>query len=111
MPTISDAAAAAGRPAPRIIAAVPVVVSDDVDAARARANEELKFHETIPSYATVIAREEADRAVDLAAIGPADAVREHLQRYRDAGATDLVLSSLRSDPTDPERLWEVAASL
>jgi hypothetical protein len=34
-----------------------------------------------------------------------------LQRYVDAGATDVVLSSLRSDTTAPERLWEVAASL
>lgn len=111
VPTISDAAAAAGRPAPRIIAAVPVVVSDDADAARAVATEELKFYETIPSYATVIAREKADRAVDLAAIGPADAVRNQLQRYLDAGATDLVLSPMRSNSTDPQRLWEVAASI
>src|SRR4029077_12758237 len=43
VPTISKAAAAAGRPAPQIIAAVPVVVADDADAARALAGEELKF--------------------------------------------------------------------
>jgi F420-dependent oxidoreductase-like protein len=111
VPTIADAASAAGRPAPQIIAAVPVVVSADTDAARNLAVEELAFYETIPSYAKVIAREGADRAADIAAVGPAEAVRTQLQRYRDAGATDLVLSSLRSDSTDPERLWEVAASV
>ncbi|MDT5334906.1 MAG: hypothetical protein QOD90_411 [Mycobacterium sp.] len=111
VPTISDAAAAAGRPAPRILAAVPVVVSDDVESARTLATEELAFYETIPSYATVIAREKADRAVDLAAVGPSDAVRNQLQRYLDAGATDLVLSPMRSNPADPERLWEIAASI
>jgi F420-dependent oxidoreductase-like protein len=111
VPTISAAAAAAGRPAPQVIAAVPVVVSDDADAARTLATEELSFYETIPSYQRVIAREGADRAADIAAVGPADAVRKHLQRYVDAGATDLVLNSLRSDSTDPERLWEVAASI
>jgi F420-dependent oxidoreductase-like protein len=111
VPTISDAAAAAGRPAPRILAAVPVVVSDDVESARTLASEELSFYETIPSYATVIAREKADRAVDLAAVGPADAVRNQLQRYLDAGATDLVLSPMRSNTADPERLWEIAASI
>jgi F420-dependent oxidoreductase-like protein len=110
VPTITEAAAAAGRPAPKIIAAVPVVVSADADAARNLAVEELAFYETIPSYAKVIAREGADRAADIAAVGPPDAVRKQLQRYRDAGATDLVLSSLRSDSADPERLWEVAAS-
>jgi alkanesulfonate monooxygenase SsuD/methylene tetrahydromethanopterin reductase-like flavin-dependent oxidoreductase (luciferase family) len=111
VPTISEAAAAAGRPAPQIIAAVPVVVSSDADAARDLALEELKFYETIPSYAKVIAREGAARAADIAAVGGAEAVRRQLQRYVDAGATDLVLSSLRSDSTDPERLWEVAASI
>jgi hypothetical protein len=34
-PTISNAAADAGRPKPRIIAVVPALVSDDVDAAHA----------------------------------------------------------------------------
>ncbi|MCW2514149.1 MAG: F420-dependent oxidoreductase [Mycobacterium sp.] len=111
VPTITEAATAAGRPAPQIIAAVPVVVSGDADSARALAVEELKFYETIPSYAKVIAREGVDRAADIAAVGSPEAVREHLKRYVDAGATDLVLSGLRSDSTDPERLWEVAASI
>jgi F420-dependent oxidoreductase-like protein len=111
VPTITEAAIDSGRPAPQIIAAVPVVVSDDADAARSLAVEELKFYETIPSYKKVIAREGAERAADIAAVGPAELVVKHLQRYRDAGATDLVLSGLRSDSTDPERLWEVAASI
>ncbi|WP_319449544.1 MULTISPECIES: TIGR03564 family F420-dependent LLM class oxidoreductase [unclassified Mycobacterium] len=111
VPTIAEAAAAAGRPAPQIIAAVPVVVSDDADAARTLATDELAFYETIPSYAKVIAREGADRAADIAAVGSAEAIGKQLQSYRDAGATDLVLSQLRSDPADPARLWEVAASL
>lgn len=111
VPTISGAAAAAGRPAPRIIAAVPVVVSDDEDQARRVANEELAFYESIPSYATVIAREKADKAGDLAAVGPAIKVAAQLRRYLDAGATDLVLAPMRSDAGDPERLWEVAAAL
>ncbi len=111
VPTIGGAAASAGRPAPQVIAAVPVVVSDDVDAARTLATEELAFYERIPSYARVIAREGMGRAADLAAVGSAEAIRQHLQRYRDAGATDLVLTSLRSDTGDPERLWELAASI
>jgi F420-dependent oxidoreductase-like protein len=115
VPTINEAAAAAGRPAPQVIAAVPVVVSSGTDAAtdaaRSLATEELAFYETIPSYAKVIAREGVDRAADIAAVGKPDAIRKQLQRYRDAGATDLVLSSLRSDSGDPELLWEVAASI
>jgi F420-dependent oxidoreductase-like protein len=115
VPTIGEAAAAAGRQAPQVIAAVPVIVTSgavaDIDAARSVAAEELAFYASIPSYARVIEREGVDQPGELAAVGPADAVRKHLQRYLDAGATDLVLSPLRSSSADPELLWEVAASI
>ncbi|MDT5067387.1 MAG: hypothetical protein QOK02_3542 [Mycobacterium sp.] len=115
VPTIGEAAAAAGRQAPQVIAAVPVIVTSgtvaDIDAARSIAAEELAFYAGIPSYARVIEREGVDQPGELAAVGPADAVRKHLQRYLDAGATDLVLSPLRSSSADPELLWEVAASI
>ena len=96
-PTIAKAAADAGRPKPRIIAAVPVLVSDDVDAANAFAAQQLSFYETIPSYQRVIAREGVASAADLAAIGPAESVVRQLKRYLDAGATDVVLSPLDRD--------------
>jgi F420-dependent oxidoreductase-like protein len=111
-PTIAKAAAEAGRPKPRIIAAVPVLVSDDVDAARATAAEKLSFYATIPSYQKVIAREAVDSITDLAAVGPAESVARQLRSYLDAGATDVVLSPV--DPwesTNSEALWAVAASL
>lgn len=111
VPTIGEAAAAAGSPTPQVIAAVPVIVSSDVEAAKSLAAEELAFYANIPSYAKVIAREGVAQAGELAAVGPADAVRTQLQRYRDAGATDLVLSPVRSNSADPELLWEVAASI
>ena len=110
VPTITEAAADAGRPAPRIIAFVPAQVTDDVEAARAAAAEQLAFYATIPSYQKVIAREGITDLTDLTAIGDPDAVRRALQRYRDAGATDIVLSPI--DRTRPdERLWELAGVL
>jgi F420-dependent oxidoreductase-like protein len=111
-PTIAKAATEAGRPRPRIIAAVPALVSDDVDAARALAAQQLSFYETIPSYQKVIAREGVASAADLAAIGPAESVTSQLRRYLDAGATDVVLSPLdRADSGVAEELWAVAAAL
>jgi F420-dependent oxidoreductase-like protein len=109
-PTIAQAAAEAGRPKPRIIAAVPVLVSDDIDGARQQAAEQLALYATIPSYQKVIAREGVESITDLAAVGPADTVVRELKRYLDAGATDVVLSPL--DRTKPsEELWRLAASL
>ncbi|MDH6436787.1 alkanesulfonate monooxygenase SsuD/methylene tetrahydromethanopterin reductase-like flavin-dependent oxidoreductase (luciferase family) [Streptomyces sp. SAI-144] len=50
IPALTAAAAAAGRPAPRIVALVPGVVTDDVDAVRAQATENLAFYKQISSY-------------------------------------------------------------
>ncbi|BBX06004.1 LLM class F420-dependent oxidoreductase [Mycolicibacterium aichiense] len=111
VPTIGKAATDAGRPAPRVIAAVPVLVTDDVSAGRAIAAEELDFYTTIPSYQNVIAREGVDSVAELAAVGPARSVLRQLRAYLDAGATDLVLSPLRSQDAPPQPLWEVAAAL
>lgn len=112
VPEITKAAAEVGRPAPRVIAAVPVLLSDDVEGARADAGQQLSFYEAIPSYRNVIAREGLDNVVDLAAIGPEESVIRQLRRYLDAGATDLVLSPLdRSQSADREALWRLTAAL
>lgn len=111
-PTIAKAAANAGRPKPRIIAAVPVLVSEDGDVARNIATQQLSFYETIPSYQRVIAREGVDSVAELAAVGPAESVARQMKTYLDAGATDVVLSPLdRSPSADTESLWAVAAAL
>ncbi|MFL6081620.1 MAG: LLM class F420-dependent oxidoreductase [Mycobacterium sp.] len=111
-PTIAKAAAEAGRPKPRVIASVPVLVSDDVETARAVAAQQLAFYATIPSYQKVIAREGVDSVADLAVVGSVESVTRQLQSYLDAGATDVVLSALdRTDPTVAEQLWAVAAEL
>ena len=43
-----QSAADAARPKPRIIAQVPALVTDNVDAAKAFAAEQLSFYEAIP---------------------------------------------------------------
>jgi alkanesulfonate monooxygenase SsuD/methylene tetrahydromethanopterin reductase-like flavin-dependent oxidoreductase (luciferase family) len=111
-PTIAKAAADAGRPKPRIIAGVPVLVSDDVDAARTVAAEQLGFYATIPSYQNVLAREGVDNVAEIAAVGPANSVVQQVKRYFDAGATDVVLNPVeRTDLAMAEAIWEVAATL
>jgi hypothetical protein len=85
-PTISNAAADAGRPKPSIIAVVPALVSDDVDAAHAVAAQQLSFYETIPSHQKVIAREGVASAADLAAIGPPHRRWQHTHYLNRAAA-------------------------
>ncbi|CAN5395383.1 LLM class F420-dependent oxidoreductase [soil metagenome] len=111
VPTIAKAAAAAGRPAPRIIAIVPVVVDDDADAARALAAEELAFYATVPSYQAVIEREGVGGVAELAVVGTAETVSRQLLAYRDAGATDIVLTTLRTNQVELDAIWSIAAGL
>jgi alkanesulfonate monooxygenase SsuD/methylene tetrahydromethanopterin reductase-like flavin-dependent oxidoreductase (luciferase family) len=109
---IRPTAAEAGRPTPKVIAAVPVLVTDDAEAGRATAAEVLEFYATIPSYRKVIEREGVDSVADLAAVGDADSVAVQLRRYLAAGADEVVLSPLRGADADQTKLiWEIAASL
>lgn len=91
---------------------MPVLLSEDAEGGRAIAAQQLSVYKAIPSYRNVIAREGLASAIDLAAIGPEDTVLRQLRRYRDAGATDVVISPLdRSATVDREALWRLTAAL
>ncbi|WP_410637460.1 TIGR03564 family F420-dependent LLM class oxidoreductase [Amycolatopsis sp. lyj-346] len=76
----------------RIIAAVPAVVTDDPDAVRALAVEQMAFYGQIPSYRKILDAEGVDHPAELALIGDEKTVARGIQRYYDAGATDVVLT-------------------
>lgn len=109
-PTIARAAADAGRPDPRIIAMVPVAVTQDVDAVRAAVAARMALYDEIPSYQKVLAREGVARAAELAVIGSAETVTQQLKSYVDAGATAVALLPLQAERTDLARVWDVAAA-
>jgi F420-dependent oxidoreductase-like protein len=90
VPDITEAAA--GRPAPQIVAGVPAVVTDDVATARAHAADVLGFYDNIPSYQEVVATEGLSSAADLLLAGDEDTIATGLRRYIDAGATEIMLS-------------------
>lgn len=92
VPAVTAAARAAGRPAPRIVALVYGVVTDDADAVREKATEKLAFYEQFPSYARVVELSGGRRAGDVAVIGDERTVAAEVRRYRDAGATEVVFS-------------------
>jgi F420-dependent oxidoreductase-like protein len=91
-PTITAAAEAAGRPSPRVVVSLPVSVTADVDAAKARINETFSIYPNLPSYRAMLDKEGADTAADIGFIGDEEAVSASIQRLADAGATDLVAS-------------------
>lgn len=97
VPTITAAAARAGRPAPRVAASLPICVTDDPDAARDRAAREFQVYGFLPSYRAMLDREGAQTPGDVAIVGDETAVGAVLQRMTDGGATDFVASIFGSD--------------
>ena len=91
VPRITKAAASAGRPAPRVVAGVPVALcgDDQVDAARERANRILGHAEYSPNYQRLLEHGDATDVGDIAALGSESDVERRLRAFADAGATDL----------------------
>jgi alkanesulfonate monooxygenase SsuD/methylene tetrahydromethanopterin reductase-like flavin-dependent oxidoreductase (luciferase family) len=108
VPRISKAAEEAGRPRPRIVAGIPVVLcqNDEVDAARARANRVLGHAEYSPNYERLLEHGDATDVGDLLAAGDEAAVTNRLRGFRDAGATDL---SFRILPLGPDHEGRIAS--
>ncbi|MEU6561420.1 TIGR03564 family F420-dependent LLM class oxidoreductase [Nocardia nova] len=108
VPAITRAAATA----PRIVAFVPAVVTSDIEATRAKAVDQLAFYEQVPSYRRVIELEGATRAADLAIVGDEETVAAGIERYYDAGATEVVLTTTDlAGESDQRRTWNLLGEL
>ncbi|MGV9676541.1 LLM class F420-dependent oxidoreductase [Nocardia sp. NPDC003482] len=89
-PLLTEAAAEAGRPAPRVVCPLPVCVTDDVDGARQRAAKTFKVYGTLPSYRAMMDREGVEGPADLAIIGSEDQVAARIHEVIASGATEFV---------------------
>jgi len=88
-PKITAAATAAGRPAPRIVAGLPVAVHDDADEARATAAKDFANYGVLPNYRRILDIGGAPGPGDAAIVGDETAVTAQIQSLFDAGVTDL----------------------
>ncbi|HXZ61681.1 MAG TPA: TIGR03564 family F420-dependent LLM class oxidoreductase [Acidimicrobiales bacterium] len=89
-PSITAAAAEAGRPAPRVVVSLPLAVTEDAEKAKARIAEAFAVYPNLPSYRAMLDREGAADATDIAFVGDEEAVAAAIGRLADAGATDFV---------------------
>lgn len=118
-PRINAAAEAAGRDRPRVVAGVPVTLCapTDVDDARAHASEVLGHAHLSPNYVRLLEHGDAEDIGDTMAAGDETAVQRSLQRYRDAGVTDLAarIVAIGADPAarraSRDRTMEFLATL
>jgi alkanesulfonate monooxygenase SsuD/methylene tetrahydromethanopterin reductase-like flavin-dependent oxidoreductase (luciferase family) len=109
-PSITAAAEAAGRPAPRIVVGLPVCVTPDVDAARERAARDFVAYGYMPSYRAMLDREGAEGPADVVVVGDEESVVAQLAAVAEAGATDFVAAPFGS-ADDRARTFALLADL
>ena len=90
-PIITRAAQAAGRPAPRIVAGIPVCLclDDEIDAAVTRTNRILAEADVSPNYQRLLERGDARAVGDILAAGSESTIEKRLGAFADAGVTDV----------------------
>jgi F420-dependent oxidoreductase-like protein len=111
VPEITAAAEKAGRPRPRIAAAVPICLTPDAARARERANRIYAVYNTVPSYRATLERGGAAGPGDVAVAGTEAEIAAQLREYEQAGVTDLVASLFHMPGEDDAATYELVASL
>ncbi len=90
VPRLTKAAKEAGRPDPRVVAALPVAVTDDSAAARERAARSFAVYGTLPNYQRMLNIEGATGPADVAIVGTEKEVEQQIRAVGSAGATEFV---------------------
>ncbi|MFC5828862.1 TIGR03564 family F420-dependent LLM class oxidoreductase [Nonomuraea insulae] len=108
-PRITEAARAAGRPAPRVVASALVAVTNDPDRVRGEVAERLGFAAGFASYRSMLARQGMSGLHETVIAGDERAVEKELARFADAGTTDFLLSPA-SDEQDQARTLDFASA-
>ncbi len=109
VPRLVRAAESAHRPAPRVVAGIPVCLcgDDEVEVAVARTNRILAEAEVSPNYQRLLDQGDARSVGDILVAGSEPSIRKRLQAFADAGVTDL---SVRVVPIGDSRDELIASS-
>jgi F420-dependent oxidoreductase-like protein len=90
VPRLRSAASEAGRAAPRVVAGLPIVLTQNKDQARKAIAEQLAIYGQLPSYRAMLDREGAAGPADVALVGDETEVGHQLDQLRNVGVTDFV---------------------
>jgi len=111
VPALASAAASAGRPAPRVVAGLPVCVTARPDEVRERIAAALATYSTLPSYRAMLDAEGAAGPADVAIVGSPSEVESRLRALADAGATDFSATEFGLSRDDFTATRELLAGL
>lgn len=110
-PSITAAADAAGRPAPRIVSSLPVLVTDDPGDARERCAAIFQHYGFLPSYRAMLDREGAEGPADVAIVGDEESVAAQIRAMFDAGVTEFVAAEFGRPGVERDRTRDLLRSL
>jgi F420-dependent oxidoreductase-like protein len=109
-PKLRAAAEEAGRAEPRIVAALPIALTGDPDAARQWVGQNLAMYGSLPSYRAMLDREGAAGPGDVAIVGDEAILDAALDRLREVGVTDFDASIVPVEEGAAERTLEYLQS-
>jgi 5,10-methylenetetrahydromethanopterin reductase len=111
VPLVTQAAREAGRPAPRIVAGLPIVVTNKIEDARSTASRIYTNYGTLPSYRAILDIEGARDPADVCVIGNEAEVERQLKHFAEIGVTDFNASpfELPEDPGSRNRTYQFLA--
>lgn len=106
VPALTAAAQEAGAQGTRVVAGLPVVLTSNVAAVRARLDQSLAIYGQLPSYKAMIEREGSSGPGAVALVGDEKTLREDLRRLREAGVSDLSAAFMEVEPGAFQRTWD-----
>jgi F420-dependent oxidoreductase-like protein len=88
-PKLRAAASEAGRPEPRIVAGMYIVLTSNTEAAIERVGKSLAMYGQLPSYRAMLDKEGAESPADLVLVGDEKVLDAGLERLRNLGVSDF----------------------
>ena len=111
IPTLKAAAEKAGRDSTRVIAALPVCVTNDREAALKRAAQVFVVYGQLPSYRAMLDKEGAAGPADIAIIGSASEVADRIMALGEIGVTDFAAVEFGATPDEVAETRSMVKSL
>ncbi len=110
VPKLRAAAQQVGKPEPRVVAGMHIVLTSNADAATERMGQLLEQYRMMPSYRAMIEREGSAEPADFAIVGDEKALDAGLERLRSIGVTDFDANILEFEQGSRDRTLDYLES-
>ena len=101
----------AGKSNPTIVAGLPIVMTNNIDAARESIAKNLTVYGQLPSYRAMLDREGVEGPADLALVGDENYLFGQIKRFADMGVSDFNAAIMDVEEGAYDRTIEFLASL